>query len=102
MRLKRLAGQDGRNNLSVEAKVRAVKLWKIDGVDPGDVLNDIENTFGVTLTEGNHKQPTRFLKQIEGNIIRMLSKEENVHKSRLIKLLQQAGLIGTVKTDDDE
>jgi hypothetical protein len=102
MQLKKFSGQDGRNQLSMEAKVRAIKLWNVDGMLPTDILDDLERVFGIKIAESNHKQPKRFLQQIERNLIKLLDQEleENVHRSRLYKLLSQSGLVGIVEFKD--
>jgi len=96
MRLKDLSGQSGRNSLPIEAKVRALKLWKIDDFDPDKILEDLENTFGVKIAHSNWEYPEAFLERIEHSVIKQLSQEGNIHRSHLVKLLKQAGLIGKI------
>jgi hypothetical protein len=98
MRLKDLSGQSGRNSLPIEAKVRALKLWKIDQFDSNKIFEDLENTFGITIAHNNWKYPETFLENIERNVIKLLGQETNVRRSHLVKLLRQAGLIGKIET----
>jgi len=84
-----------RKRVPVEAKVRAMKLWKIDGFDPSDIVEDIEATFGVQLSETAHERPKKFLERLQGSLQRDLFNEKlgRNERQRLVKLLKQAGLI---------
>ena len=88
---------DGRSTLSLEAKVRAMKLWKIDGFEPEDILTDLENTFGVEIALSNWDRPSQFLKRIEHSLTKLCMKE-TIYQQRLLKLLKQAELI---QADED-
>lgn len=84
-----------RRRIPVEAKVRAMKLWKIDNFDPHDIVEDIEATFGVRLSSTAHERPHRFLERVQGSLQRDLFNEKlsRNERQRLVKLLKQAGLI---------
>lgn len=84
--------RNSRSRLSLEAKVRALKLLKVDMVEPEEILTDIENTFGVKIANSNWERPKRFLKRIEEGIIKLCS-QDGPHSQRLLKLLKQAQLI---------
>ena len=81
-----------RSRLSLEAKVRALKLLKVDKMDPDDILIDLENTFGIKIAHSNWERPKRFLKRIEQGVIKLCS-QDGPHLQRLLKLLKQAQLI---------
>lgn len=102
MRPKEISSQDGRNKLPLEAKVRALKLLKIDGFKPEDVLQDLENTFGIKITAYNRKHPKHFFEQVQMNIIELLALEGNVKRSRVVKLLRQAGLLGSIEVGGEQ
>lgn len=84
--------QNRRSRLSLEAKVRAIKLLKIDGLGPEEILTDLESTFGITIANSNWERPKRFLKRIEEGLIKLCG-ENGPHLQRLLKLLKQAQLI---------
>lgn len=79
--------------LSLEVKVRAIKLLKIDEFAPKDILEDLETTFGIKIAKSNWDRPNQFLKRIEEGLIRLYNKPDYVHRQRLIKLLKQAELV---------
>lgn len=89
-----------RQPLSLEVKVRAIKLWKIDNVEPREIVESLETTFGIKIAHSNWERPKRFLKRIEEGLIR-LCEEEGPHTDRLIKLLKQAQLI-QLKDDEEQ
>lgn len=84
--------QNGRSRLPLEAKVRAIKLLKIDGYEPEDILTDLESSFGITIANSNWERPKRFLKRIEEGLIKLCG-QDGPHLQRLLKLLKQAQLI---------
>ena len=86
--------------LSLEAKVRAIKLWKIDGMEPKEIIESLETTFGIKIAHTNWERPKRFLERLEQKVIR-LCEEEGSHTDRLIKLLKQAQLIQLDEEEED-
>lgn len=82
----------GRSRLPIEAKVRALKLLKVDGLEPNEILTDLESTFGIKIADSNWERPKRFLNRIEEGIIKLCTRD-GPHLQRLLKLLKQAQLI---------
>jgi len=80
------------DKLSLEAKVRAVKLWNVDNWNPEDILQDLEKTFGIKFSEKDLKEPSKYLDAVRSEIINSYL-QKGPHQQRLIKLLLQAGLI---------
>ena len=76
--------------LSLEGKVRVLKLSKVDGLTPEEIVEDLAQSFGFTCKD----EPAYFLKKIENSIMKMLHKSKARKKQRLVKLLIQSGLIG--------
>jgi hypothetical protein len=78
--------------LSLEAKVRAMKLLKVDNWDPRVVLEDLESTFGVKIEQRTWDDPGRLFQKIEEELQELYLKI-GPHRPRLVKLLLQAQLI---------
>jgi hypothetical protein len=93
--------QHNGRSLSLEARVRAMKLLKVDGAGPQEILTDLENTFGIKIAHSNWERPERFLKRIEEGIVN-LCLQDGPHLQRLLKLLKQAQLIQSNGDDDNE
>jgi hypothetical protein len=78
--------------LTLEAKVRSMKLLKVDNWEPEVVLEDLESTFGVKIEQKIWDEPGRFFQKIEEELQELYLKI-GPHRPRLVKLLLQAQLI---------
>jgi len=93
-----------RSFLTLEAKVRAIKLLKVDNWNPEEILGDLEDTFGVKIEQKTWDDPERYLQKIETELQKLYLKI-GPHRPRLIKLLLQAQLIEEdtfIKGNDNE
>lgn len=93
-----------RSSLTLEAKVRAIKLLKVDNWNPQEVLQDLEATFGVKIEQKVWDDPSRLLRKIETELQELYLKV-GPHRPRLVKLLLQAQLIEEdtfIQGDTDE
>lgn len=83
-----------KNTLTLEAKVRAVKLIKVDSWEAEKVLENIEQIFGVKFSQHTWDNPDAYLEDVETEIMDLYFKL-GPHRPRLVKLLLQAQLIET-------
>jgi len=90
-----------RDELTLEAKVRAIKLWNIDEWEPEDIIEHIEKTFGIKIADSNWERPNGFLERIQEGLIQLYT-HEGTHRLHLIKLLTQAGLIQNIEDNVEE
>lgn len=90
-----------RGELTLEAKVRAIKLWNIDEWEPEDIIEHIERTFGIKIADSNWERPNSFLERIQEGLIQLYTRE-GTHRPHLIKLLTQAGLIQNIEDNVEE
>lgn len=79
------------SKLSLEAKVRAIKLVEVDGLTAADALADLEQSFGIIIKD--QQKPEDIIKNMARDIIKQLHQTSDVSRSRLVKLLVQAQLI---------
>jgi len=90
-----------REELTLEMKVRAMKLLKIDKYEPEDILTDLESTFGLKILDSGWKNPELFLRRIEKSVIGLVLKS-GPHTQRLLKLLTQAQLVDITGDKNDK
>ena len=98
-----------KSRLTLEAKVRAVKLIKIDSWEAEKVLENIEQVFGVKFSQHTWDNPDAYLEDVETEVMDLYFKI-GPHRPRLVKLLLQAQLIETdtlikkprVEEDDED
>jgi hypothetical protein len=81
-----------KHTLTLEAKVRAIKLIKVDSWEAEKVLENIEQVFGVIFSQNTWDNPDAYLEDVENEIMDLYFKT-GPHRQRLVKLLLQAQLI---------
>lgn len=81
-----------KSELTLEAKVRALKLIKVDSWEAEKVLENLEQVFGVKFSQAKWDNPDAFLEDVENEVMGLYY-QTGPHRQRLVKLLLQAQLI---------